>query len=576
MRAVGRVTAGLLAAVAFVSGCTTSTVDPPVATTTTGVPPAVTADPTTAAPETGGTLRYALAANPSSIDPRFLADDEGTVVADAIFDSLVAWDGRRDAVVPAAASSWKVSDDGLTYTFSLREGATYHDGSPVVARDFVRSFRRIVDREATPTSFLHYQLAPVRGYDRAVAGEGPLAGVKALNPTTLRIRLARPMAEFLLVLAHPSLAPIPPKADERRAAFAEAPIGNGPFVMAEPWQPNQFIRVTRFEDHVDPPELDEVVFQIFADDPSRQQQYGDFERGQLDVADVPPASIEEAIAAYGRSSSGYTGPGVLTGITGALYAFGFNTELPPFDDPAVRRAVSQVIDRERIVEQITLGTRAAATTLVPPSLPGGAPGRCQHCRFDPDAARAELGLPPAASDAPDGPSPGPTDDAASIGPIEIVVNDGATNERIAARVAADLERHLGIDVSTRTAPPEEFVTQVRAGEVQLFRLGWQADYPSPGAVLQPLFHSGDVGADNLTRFADEQVDALLDEARGTEDPAARRELYAQAEQRVLRLAPVTPVFFYRHTRVVADTVEGLRLGPLGSVNWSEISKREPA
>lgn len=524
-------------------------------------------------PGTGGTLRFALGANPVTIDPRFLDDQEGTTVVDALFDSLVALDDDLVTVVPAAATDWQVSDDGLTYTFELRADATFHDGSPVEARDFVRAFRRIVDREAAPTSFLHHQLAPVEGYDAAVTEGRPLSGVRAVDPTTLRIQLSRPAAEFLQVLAHPSLAPIPAAADEDPDAFAEQPVGNGPFVMAEAWQPNQFIRVVRFPDHPAPPRLDEVVFQIFANDASRQQQFNDFQRGQVDVAEIPPANLDEAVSTYGRAADGFAGQGVLSGLTGVLYAYGFNTELAPFDDPAVRRAISLLIDRDRIVQQILLDARVAATTLVPPSLPGAEAGRCRHCRYDPDGARAELGLQSAAPPGTATPTETPTARPSFEQPIEIVVNAGATNEQIAARIATDIRAALGVEVRTRTAEPAAFVGELRAGEVQVFRLAWQADHPSPGAVLQPLFRSDAIGQDNLTRFTDTDVDALLDQARSTSDPELRHDLYGQAEERILELAPVAPIFFYPQNRVVADTVEGLRMGPLGTVNLSDVWKQ---
>lgn len=609
----------------LLGACTLSDGAPEDPTPTPTVAP-TTVPSTTEGEGTGGTLRYGLGGNPASIDPRFVADDEGVTVVDALFDSLVTTGDDLDEVVPAAAAEWQVAEDGLTYTFQLREDASYHDGSPVVAEDFVRAFQRIADGTASPTSFLSYQLSPVRGYEDAQADGGALAGVQAVDSTTLQIELAHPMAEFLQVLAHPSLAPIPAAAEEDPEEFAERPIGNGPFAMAEAWQPNQFIRVARHTAHHDPPLLDEVVFQIFADDRSRQQQYADFERGQIDVAEVPPASLIEATATYGRSVDGTSGPGVLDGMTGALYAYGFNTELPPFDDPAVRRAVTMLIDRDRIVQQVLLGAREAADTLVPPALPGARAGRCALCRFDPEAARAEVGLGPSGGDPEEvepAPSPSattpestenPTDTASEpstgsptesptapasetatteetdapptetatersatdIGPIEIVVNSGATNERIAARVQADIERWLEVDVTTRTAEPVAFVDQLRAGEIQLFRLGWQADYASPGAVLQPLFRTDAIGRDNLTRFSDPDVDALLDEARSTTNTRARNNVYARAEERILELAPVAPVFFYRQNRVVADTVEDLRIDALGYVSLSEAWKRSGA
>lgn len=526
---------------------------PPSETPTEAVP---STEATTATNAGGGTLRYALDDNPASIDPRFVSDQEGLTVVDALFDSLVAIGDDLASIEPAAATDWSVSEDGRTYTFDLRPGATYHDGTPVVAQDFARSFQRIVDREADPQSFLFYQLAPVQGYEAALEG-GNLAGVSAVDEHTLRIRLRHPAAEFLQVLAHPSLAPVPAGAEGGDAAFAEEPVGNGPFAMAEAWQPNQFIRVTRYADHPTPPRLDEVVFQIFADDRARQQQYDDFRDGRIDVASVPPERLSDAVATYGRSPDGRSGPGLVDGTTGTVYYYGFNTQLAPFDDRRVRRALSLLIDRDRIVGELLLGTREPADALVPPSLPGAQPGACDVCDHDPERARQILGR------------EGTTE---VTGPLEIVYDAGTTNERIAERVAGDISSALDIEVTTREMSLADVIGELREGTIGIFRLGWQADYPSPGAVLQPLFRSDTIGQDNLTRYSRPRVDRLLNRARGERDTQARLELYQQVEQIVLEDAPVAPIFFYRRARLVADEVRDLRIGPLGRVSLSEAWK----
>ena len=127
--------AGALGVVLVLSACTSTPASGPSASPTPSPTTAPTVDPPAPSEGEGGTLRYALGTNPGSIDPRFLADEEGTVVADALFDSLVRVGDDLVTIEPAAARSWTVSDDGLTYTFSLRPGATYHDGTPVVAAD---------------------------------------------------------------------------------------------------------------------------------------------------------------------------------------------------------------------------------------------------------------------------------------------------------------------------------------------------------------------------------------------------------------------------------------------------------
>ena len=536
------------------SACTDGTDDPTAPSPQEDSPPI--GQPSTDADDRG-TLRFALGSDPASIDPRFISDDEGALVVDALFDSLVALDDDLVAV-PAAATSWTIDEARRLYTFELRDDATFHDGTPVTASDFVRSFQRIADGTAEPPSFLFYQLAAVVGFDEARTAGTPLAGVRATAEHTLEIELTEPFEDFLYVLADPSLAPVPPVADEDPARFRERPVGNGPFAMASDWQHNQFIRVVAYAEHTTPPRLNEVVFQIFADDAARDQQYDDFQRGLVDVAEIPASALATARQEHGRSDDGYSGPGVLDGVTGTVYYLGFNTQQPPLDDPAVRRALSMLIDRDGIVEDIMLDVRVVARGLVPPSVPGAAVDACSHCLYNPEAARAAL-------TAEDGTILGGLE-----GPLRIFHNTGTTNRRIADRIARDVEAALGIEVEVTSADLEPFVEQVRAGDVDLFRIGWQAEYPSPGSVLLPLFRTAAIGQDNLTRYSDPEVDALLEQARTTVDRTERFDLYRQAEGRILEAAPVAPIFFYRHSRVVADTVAGFQLGPFGNVDLTQV------
>jgi oligopeptide transport system substrate-binding protein len=434
----------------------------------------------------------------------------------------------------------------------------------VTADDFVRTFARIADGTASPPSFLAYLLEPIEGAAAAAEG-GELTGVEATGPSTLEIRLSSPMPGFLRTLANPSLVPLPPAADEDPEAFAQQPIGNGPFAMAGPREPDAFLRLSRFADHHAPARLDEVLLQVYADDPSREQQWEDFVDGQLQVADVPPGQLEDARETYGASRDGYSGPGVLDGITSTVYLYGFDTTRPPFDDPRVRRAISLAIDRDALAEDVMQGTRVAATAIVPPSIPGSQAGACEHCRHDPDAALEEFDAARA-----DLAEPEEGQDAIALESLQLTHNRGRTHTAIAEAMASDLEDALGIEVVLRAQDLQPFVQGVRRGEASLFRLGWETGEPDPGAYLYPLFHSSQVGLDNLTRYSDPEVDELLDEARAAPRDRAARLAYAEAERRILDAAPVVPLLWYRHTKAVSPEVRDLRWSPLGRVDLSRV------
>ncbi len=552
----------------------------------------------------GGTLRIGLSADPISIDPRFVVDDSGELVVDALFDPLVRLD-RNLRVVPAAAARWDVVDDRV-FTFHLRD-ATFHDGTPVRAEDFVRTFDRIVDGTADPPTFLEHLLEPVAGWAASRDSGVPLAGLQAADARTLVIELQEPRPGFLLTLTDPSLVPVPALADADPEGYGLQPIGNGPFEMASAREPGAFLRLTRAGDHPEPPLLDEVLFTIYADDPTRDRRWQDLRDGVLHVAEVAPAHFAEAEQRFGRAADGYTGPGLLRGVLAVTYLYGFDTTSPPFDDARVRRALSLAIDREALADEVLQGLRTPATSIVPPPILGSRPGACLACRHDPERARALLDevragweeaaaqaaiaaaeqvdedVPedvPAEEEGSDDPGQEPSDDVVGEGDdapptepqvlerITLTYNRGPTHAAIAERIADDIEAALGLEVDVRAQDLQPFVRAVRAGEVSVFRLGWEANVPDPGAFLVPLFHSSNVGTDNLTRFADPELDLLLGQALTANDPAEARRLWATAERLLLDALPALPLLWYQHAAVVATDVQDLHWSPLGRLDLS--------
>lgn len=532
----------------------------------------------------GGTLRVGLVVDPVSIDPRFIVDDEGELLVDALFDPLVRTDDDG-AVLPAAASRWDILDDGATFVLELRE-ASFHDGSPVTARDFKRTFDRIADAATEPPSFLAYLLADVVGIETAQTDGGGLAGVTVEDESTLRIELTAPQPAFLTTLSDPSLVPTPAAADEDPESYGREPIGNGAFAMAGPREPGAFLRLVRFDDHHDPALLDEVLFTLYDANDGGAEQWQDLLDGQLQLAQLPPSRREEAIERFGRSRDGYSGPGVLDGIRSPVYLYGFDTTRAPFDDARLRRAISLAIDREQLATEATEGTRVPATSLVPPGIPGSQSRACDACVHDPEAARQLLdevvrdlatdqdpGGAEADPDADDGGEPAvdePSPSAAEvIGPVTLTYNRGTFHGAIAEQLADDIGTTLGLEVNFQGQELAPFIRSVRSGDVSIFRLGWDVGEPTSQAYLYPMFHSSQVGLDNLTRFADEEVDALLDQARASADERQRRVLLREAERLVLEALPAIPLLWYRHDVVVRPEVQDLVYTPLGRLRLAE-------
>lgn len=564
-------------------------------------------------PVPGGTLRFGLGTDPWSIDPRLVVDREGTLVVGALFEPLVRL-GDDGTVVPALAERWEIEDGGRAFVLHLRE-QEFHDATPVTAADVVRGFETLLDPTRPPASSLGYLLRPIVGAERTGGQGGPLAGLTAIDERTLRIELEAPQPGFLEVLTHPSLVPVPAIAELDPDAFAAEPIGNGPFAMAGPRERGAFIRLVRVAGHHREPLLDEVLFQVYLGTTPGAGQWEDLLGGTLQVAELAPEQREEALELLGRGEQGRGAPGVLDAIGATVYLYGFELSSPPYDDVRLREALSLALDRDMLATHLLQGAREPATAIVPPSVLGSQPGACRHCRHDPARARellaevvAELeaqaladwhaeveeelrraaedgtedgeGDPAGVDDGSgaDGdagpevelPEPPRFTPAELIGTVRLTHSRGRTHAAIAERMAADIERTLGLNVELDARDIEPFLRAVRAGEVPLFRLGWEPDTPGPDPYLWPLFHSSQRGVENLTGYASAEVDGWLEQARATPQPLHARASYRRAERAILADVAVLPLLWYRNDRVTSEEVRDLVWGPLDRLDLAQV------
>ncbi len=539
----------------LVAACTPAVTEPGGAPTPS--PTAPTNQNRTDGPASGGTLRIGMVADPVSIDPAFVVDDEGELVVAAIFDPLVRLDDTMQ-VVPAAAREWQVSEDGRTIRFSLRR-STFHDGTPVTAYDFERAFRRIVDETGPDRSTVGFLLDDVEGVDEARAGGG-FPGVVVEDDHTLVIHLSALRPRAVSSFAHPSLVPVPEAALLDPNGFGEQPIGNGPFRMLEPRERGAFVRVARNDAHPAPPTVDDVLFTVYDPDPGGDRQWQDLQAGLLHVGHVTPERIEEAREVFGSATAGVRGPGLVDAVNATVYLYAFTLDRAPYDDVRVRRALSMAVDRTALAESLGR-TRSPATTIVPPSIPGSTPGACEYCAHDPVAARALWDE--VVADLEEREETVPT--------LTLTHNRGATHASIAEQMAAQIESALDVQVVMRAQDLQVFLRNVSRGEVGFFRLGWQPTEPNPGSYLHPLFHTDSLGADNLTGFSDPEVDALLDAALESPFPGTAIVRWREAEARILDQMPVLPLLYYHHALVIGPDVQGLTWPAFGPADLSRVT-----
>lgn len=476
---------------------------------------------------------------PASLDPMRIGDPGSVLIARQLFEGLTGWDPIEQEVFPAAAEGWITEQGGRRFVFHLRAGATFHDGTPVTASDFVFAFNRIAQKKNG--SELAYILDKVRGFVSVnqLGDSKRLAGLKAPDDLRLVIELDEPFYDLPALLTHPGLVPVPKKAvtDDR---YLTAPIGNGPFEMAEAWSPGEVVTLKRFAGFFRTPPLEGIRFTPFLDAAS---SWLGFTAGDFHVAEVPADQIEAAAATYGEE--GFTP--LLAG-----YYFGFNMDAPSLQNLRLRKAISRGVDREFIANQIYRGTLEPPRGIVPVGMPGFQFDVCAKlCQYDPVAAAALVrGLPK------------------RLRKVRIEYTQGHPHGRVATAVKQNLET-IGLQVTLRAFRFKEYLRRLREGNQQVYRLGWIAEYPVPDVFLSSLF--GTRSPDNHSGYGSSRVDGVLRRARGTASPGKREQLYIKAEQLILESLPIVPIGSFVTHWAKQRTVQDLIFDAMGGFDAFGVS-----
>ena len=474
---------------------------------------------------TPGVLRVQLG-EPSAIDPGRAFEHDGALVAGLTADPLLDCDPLTGRPAPAAASGWQVAPDGLTVRFDLRPGVRFHHGREVTAEDYRYALSRAVRPETQ--SAAASVLAVLEGYQEVASGrERLLSGVGVLGPHRLLIRLNRPFHEIAAVFGQRVTAPVPAElAEADPEGFARRPVSNGPYRVVQEWRPGRGPVLERFPGYhaanAAHPRggagaAERIAFQLHDD---LADAYRAFQRGELDVTEVPPDLADRAAAEGGAAFHRTPNPMVTY--------LGFPIRTAPFDDPVVRRALAMCVDREAIGRRHFGGGRPVADRVVPPLLdPDPGPGRpTLSLGYDPGAARQLL------AQRRIGPPPGG---------VTVLFNAGQGHDGWVADVARGIAGGLGWQVAPRRLDWPAYLRELPHAE-SLFRMNWAVDQPSFDHALYPLVHSAAAGESNYPHYRNPGVDALIDAARATADEGERRARYRQAEQTVLDDLPFLPLW----------------------------------
>ena len=479
--------------------------------------------------KTGGTLRIELPL-PDALAPAALQSDLDAQLAAHVYSGLVTLNADGEPI-PDLAQRWSLSADGRVYRFPLRSGLRFHTGAELTAGHVKQTWQRILHpgHEAPRGLAFLGRIAGVAAYRNGLSGE--ISGVRALDERTLEIELTEPDLTLPAKLTHPATYVQAPTGGADTASL----VGSGPFAVVD-WAPGALLSLARSETYYGfAPLLDRVEITGGTDAAS-------LSRYTNDALDVLYVGANDIAAVLDRNNPLHKELRVHDGLDVTFLAM--NNRMPPFDDRGVRLAFALAIDRAAIVEQVFSLTVGKATALLPPSLAQTAAATTD---FDISKARQAL-------------ADSRYRDVSNLPEIAFTVpgTRGPPPSEVVALVNI-FEQHLGVRIHVQREPWQSFVDLLhkRENPFQIFLFTWHADYPDPGAVLDPLFQSTSLR--NFSGYANPEVDELLRQARGERDAGRRREAIAAVEQLVAADAPVTPLWHDRSYVLVKPWVRDAHL-----------------
>lgn len=476
-------------------------------------------------------------ADPESLDPHKTSTIYEADILRDLFLGLTT-ENAKSEIIPGAAESWTVSADGKVYTFKLRAGALWSDGSPVTANDFVFAWQRVVD-PATAGEYA-YMLAPVVNAEDITAGKKKPdeMGVKAVDDSTFEVTLNAPTPYFLEMLTHQATYPVSKANVEAKGADFTKPgnlVSNGAYTLAE-FVPNDHIKVVKNPKFYDAAnvKIDSVNF-IPTEDRSTAMKR--FEAGELDSNnDLPTEQLTDLKAKFGDQIN--IGP-----YLGTFY-FVFKITKAPWDNVKLRHAISMAIDRDYLAEKVWQNSMIPSYSFVPPGISGYETRTTDYAEMSQidreDAAKkvlAELGY------GPDKPLK-----------MEIRYNTSENNKNTAVAIQEQL-KPLGVEVTLlNTDTKTHYGHLEQHGDFDVARAGWIADYKDPENFLA-LCKSGT--GNNYSEYTDKEYDGLLAKAAASADPAERMKTLSDAEAiGVARDLCVLPLLYYSYKNIVSSKVKG--------------------
>ncbi len=501
----------------------------------------------------GKILTIEMGPEVESIDPALNTTNDGANYLTYLFDNLLRTD-KDGKVVPSLAQKYEVSDDGLTWTFHLRDGLKWSDGSDFTANDFVYSWQRMVDPDVA-APYAETVLGMVEGYDEAI-GKPDENGNQTTTPDITKLRVEAPDDKtFVVHMSHPTpyfdkLATFPALSPVKKDVVEAKPdgwtldpktyISTGPFKLAE-WKSGSYLMLEKNENYwnKDAVKLDGIKCLLMGD---QNAAFSAYEAGDaLMIKDIPT----QEITTLQKRPDYRLDPQIGT------YFIDLNNTLDEFKDAKVRQALSLALDRKYISETITAGTYTPAKGFVPQGVSDWDGSSWYDHLTDPSVyinvddyqgnlAKAKELLKEAGHE-----------NGAGLPTIVYSTNDQSYHKKI-AEYLQQVWGELGVKVEVNIVEWKSFTPQRRSGNYQAARDGWVMDYNDPSNILQ-LTSTGN--GNNSSKYSNPEYDALLEKAANEADPQTRFGYFHQAEEMLMRDMGVTPLLYYNEMYLQSDKIK---------------------
>ena len=498
----------------------------------------------------GFTVQYG--SNPETLDPALNSAVDGGNTIITVFETLLIINENNEAV-PGQAESWTTSEDGLTWTFTMRDGLKWSDGTDLNAKDFEYSFKRMADPD-TAAPYAETCLGMIDGFDAAQAGDTDALNVKASDDgKTLTIVLAYPCSYFDKIVAFAAMSPVQKATVEANGdAWCTSPdtyVCNGPFMITE-WTPSERIVLSKNPNYVggwDSSKIvsDSITLLLLEDSSASYAAYNSGEA--VLIKDVPT----DEIPSLTKAEDG--GDFYVDTILGTYY-ISLNDQKEPFTDPNVRKALSLAIDRDYVANTIMQGTYSAASNIVGPGIVdengyfhdnGNAP----YISADYEANLAEAKKLLADAGYPNGEGY-PT--------LEYSTNDAGYHVPL-AEYLQQAWSDLGITLTISKMEWSSFTAARRAGEYDVARNGWVMDYNDPSNMLD-LFCSGN--GNNDGKYSNPEFDAAIEASRVADVSEHFAQLH-KAEDILMEDTGCLPIAYYNDYWLQSPALKGTWHSPYG-------------